>query len=270
MAVTSQVVLEAEAHLARVADPAGGSFYLEALTDALVRGGWEAFRGLERQGGLSAALVAGTVQDAIRQTRAEAESQVASRQRAVLGVSVFPNPDEDRPRREPPPREHGELRPGALTVEPLEPWSPGAAWERLRDDADAVAEVGRRPTVFLATLGPLPRHKARADFARQLFEAGGFAVIAHPGGDVPALADAFAAHAAADEVDGACICGSDEDYATSSPLLAERLRHGGARFVVLAGRPDGTTSAGITHAVHLGADVLGVLQALHATLEVGR
>lgn len=268
LAVTSQVVLEAEAHLARVVDPAGGSFYLEALTDALVRRGWEAFRGLERQGGLSAALQAGTVQDAIRQTRTEAEAAIATRRRAVLGVSVFPNPDEARPRRAPPPREHGELRAGAVTVERLEPWSPGAAWERLRDDADAAAARDRRPTVFLATLGPLPRHKARADFARQLFEAGGFAVVVHPGGDVPALVDDYVAQG--DAVDGACICGTDEDYALSSPLLAERLRHAGARFVALAGRPDETTSAGITHAVYRGADVLGVLQALHDALEVGR
>ena len=50
-------------------------------------------------------------------------------------------------------------------------------FEALRDAADAPAE---RPTVFLATIGPIARHTARASFAANLFQAGG---LATPSGD---------------------------------------------------------------------------------------
>ncbi|WP_227651392.1 methylmalonyl-CoA mutase family protein, partial [Klebsiella pneumoniae] len=57
----TQLVLMEESQLGRVADPAGGSWYLEHLTDALARAGWAAFRAIEQAGGAVAALAGGHV-----------------------------------------------------------------------------------------------------------------------------------------------------------------------------------------------------------------
>ena len=48
-----------EAHLDAVADPAGGSYYIEALTDALAREAWKLFQQVEAEGGYAAAVRAG-------------------------------------------------------------------------------------------------------------------------------------------------------------------------------------------------------------------
>ena len=59
IARNTQSVLVMEAHLARVIDPAGGSWYVESLTDALARAGWAFFQEIEAAGGVVAALDAG-------------------------------------------------------------------------------------------------------------------------------------------------------------------------------------------------------------------
>ena len=82
-------------------------------------------------------------------------------------------------------------------------------FEALRDAADAAAE---RPAVYLATIGPIARHTARASFAGNLFQAGG---LETPSGDGAA---GFAE--AATTV--ACICGTDKDYAASAAGAGRR------------------------------------------------
>src|SRR6185295_3229092 len=57
-----------------------------------------------------------------------------------------------------------------------------AAFERLRDACDERARArGTRPSVFLANLGPIPQHKARAQFTAGFFNTGGLAVLDNDG-----------------------------------------------------------------------------------------
>lgn len=87
----TQLVLMEEAHLGRVADPAAGSGYIEALTDQLARAAWAAFQAIEAAGGLIAALEKGLI-------AAEVAKTVAARDTAprIVGVTVFP-PTQDAP-----------------------------------------------------------------------------------------------------------------------------------------------------------------------------
>lgn len=88
-----QLVLMEESHLGRVADPAGGAWFLETLTDQLARAAWTKFQAIEAQGGLIAALTAGSIQaDAAASAAAEAAA-VAAGERQILGVTKFRNPD---------------------------------------------------------------------------------------------------------------------------------------------------------------------------------
>lgn len=122
------------------------------------------------------------------------------------------------------------------TCEPLPATRLAAEYEALRDAAEALqAKTGHGPKIFLANLGPLRRHKARADFTRDFFAVGGFDIVASPGLE---SAEAAADAVAASEAPIAVICGHDDDYAAR---LLDTLRAIRARVpsvkLVLAGAP---------------------------------
>jgi methylmalonyl-CoA mutase len=80
----TQLVLMEEAHVGRVADPAAGSGYVEALTDAIARAAWAEFQAIEGAGGLIEALTAGHI---ARQVEAAAGARPAPK---IVGVTAFP------------------------------------------------------------------------------------------------------------------------------------------------------------------------------------
>lgn len=89
----TQLVLMEEAHLGRVADPAAGSGYVEALTDEIARAAWAQFQAIEAQGGLIAALGAGLVAQEVQKVRDAREAAGPPR---IVGVTAFP-PTQDAP-----------------------------------------------------------------------------------------------------------------------------------------------------------------------------
>ncbi|RFU21709.1 methylmalonyl-CoA mutase family protein [Geodermatophilus marinus] len=251
IARNTQSLLVEEGSLARVLDPAGGSWYVERLTEDLARAAWAWFTEIERAGGLAAALGSGLVGDRIAAAWAARASRLARRADAITGVSEFPNLAETLPQRTP----AADLRPsgGLPRVRAAQ------AFEELRDAADSAASAGTRPAVYLATLGPAARHTARATFAANLFQAGG---LATPAGDgAGGLAGAGTAVA--------CICGTDADYAESAAGLAGQLRAAGATSVWLAGRP-GLAVDGVDGYAYAGCDALDVLRTVHEQLGVSR
>lgn len=98
----TQLVLMEESNLGRVADPAGGAWYLDSLTDQLARAAWSGFQAIEAAGGIVKALESGLVADAIAKTRAAQEAAFADKSRKILGVTVFPNADDKTPEVETP------------------------------------------------------------------------------------------------------------------------------------------------------------------------
>jgi len=245
IARNTQGLLVEEGSLARVLDPAGGSWYVESLTEDLAQAAWAWFTEIERAGGLSAALTSGSVGQRIAAAWADREQRLATRADAVTGVSEFPNPAEVLPTRRPAaaPPSGGLPRVRAA-----------AAYEELRA---AVESVEPRPRVYLATLGPVARHTARAGFAANLFGAGG---LQTPTGDgVSGLADATVA----------CICGTDSDYADAAAALAAELRSAGVEQVWLAGKQDLAVD-GVDGYVYAGCDAPAVLRSVLDQLGVQR
>jgi len=98
----TQLVLMEESNLGRVADPAGGAWYLDSLTDQLARAAWGGFQAIEAAGGIIKALESGLVADAVAKTRASQEAAFADKSRKILGVTVFPNADDKTPEVETP------------------------------------------------------------------------------------------------------------------------------------------------------------------------
>jgi methylmalonyl-CoA mutase len=209
---------------------------------------------------LDSGLVAARVA-AVREARAR---DVATRRTPITGVSEFPDLDEEPPARRSPDlvatAGHG---PRGLPVH-----RPSAPFEDLRDRSDAVlAATGARPRAFLATLGPLAAHAARAGFARTLLHAGGIACV--DAGPTDTVDDVVAAFAAA-ATPVAVLCGNDAVYAERAPAVVAALRAAGARHVLLAGRPPaGTAVDGLDGSVRAGGDALAALAGVWAVLDEG-
>ncbi|AVQ04495.1 methylmalonyl-CoA mutase [Caulobacter segnis] len=98
----TQLVLMEESNLGRVADPAGGSWYLDSLTDQLARAAWNNFQAIEAAGGIIKALESGFVASSVAKTRMAQEAAFADKTRKILGVTVFPNADDKPPEVEAP------------------------------------------------------------------------------------------------------------------------------------------------------------------------
>jgi methylmalonyl-CoA mutase len=251
---TSAILLE-ESHLGRVVDPAGGSWYVERLTDDLARAAWAWFQEIERAGGLEAALRSGLVGERLAATWERRSAALARRKEPVTGVSEFPDPAERPLTREPAPQPPSGGLPRVRRDE---------AFEALRVRTDAhTAVAGARPRVFLAALGPASAHTARAAFASNLFAAAGLDVVHDPVTvDATTAREALAGSGAV----VACLVSSDALYAEQAEPVAAALKAAGARRVLLAGRPaerrDAYTAAGVDEFVFLGSDVVAVLSSV--------
>jgi methylmalonyl-CoA mutase len=231
---TSSLLIE-ESHVAAVTDPAGGSYAVEKLTDDLAVAAWAELGRIESDGGFGEQAVAG-VEERVAAVRAARDAGIADRSRPLTGISEFPNLGEVLPERA--------------------PWNRGgvryaAPYEDLR------AQPAERP-VFLATMGPVAAHTARATFATNLLAAGGVAVEAAGATDsVEAVMAAYRSERGGQPV--VCLAGTDAAYAEWGADLVAALRAAGATYVVLAGKPGERTVTGVDDSCAMGVDALGFL-----------
>jgi len=281
IARNTQIMAMEESGLGRVADPSGGAWFTETLAEDLAEAAWAEFQQIEREGGMVASLVDGHLQDRVAEKRAALIKDVARRKIPVTGVSEFPLLEEiEAPVANvvaPPPGDGVDdiglktllpdfvAAPGEDTVAaPFEGMFVAAPFEDLRDRAEAhLAATGSRPAIFLATLGPLAEHTARADFTRNFFAAGGIEAKAAP---VPP--DSTAELAAAFTASGckiAVICGSDKRYADAAGEAAKALKDAGVVALWLAGKHE---ADGIDRHIFMGADVVHELTVALAELGV--
>ena len=271
IARNTHLVLQEESSAARVVDPPHGSWYVEKLTDDLAGAAWILFQEIEAKGGMAQALESGYIQGEIAGV-AEARAQDIAHGRVELtGVSAFPRLADNGVAVEPHPPFDPVVK-GGTSVAPLLPRRLAEPFERLRDAADAcLARTGRRPQIFLACLGDLAAHSARATWIRNYLAAGGIEAIAsaplHNSADA---GKAFAAGGGAI----ACLCSSDQVYAELGEAAAGALKQAGAKQVLLAGRPkgqeDALREAGVDDIILAGSDAVATLSTLQKALGVAR
>ncbi|WP_405579650.1 methylmalonyl-CoA mutase family protein [Streptomyces sp. NBC_01190] len=234
---TSTILIE-ESNLSRVIDPAGGSWYVERLTDELAHAAWGFFQEIERAGGQAAALRGGMVAERLSATWSVRSARLAKRSEPITGVSEFPDPAETPVVRRPAPAPPSGGLPRVRRDE---------GFEALRARSDAhLASTGARPRVHLTALGPAGAHTARLSFATNLFQAGGIE---------PITAGTFE-ESGASEV---CLCSSDALYEEQADDTVRALRAAGAGHVFLAGRPK--AYGGADTYVFAGCDAVSVLSA---------
>ncbi|MBC9956167.1 methylmalonyl-CoA mutase family protein [Yimella sp. cx-51] len=257
IARNTQIVLAEESHLGRVTDAAGGSWYVESLTDQLAVKAWEFFQQLDADGGMENALRDGRVADRIAAVRGERESRLDRRSQPITGVSMFPPASQ-------PPLERAPHPSIDLVAEPaVTPVRDAEVFEALRE------RRGEGSKVFLACIGARRDFGARESFTSNLLRIAGLEPVVAEGISAEELT---AAMRAADS-DIVILCSSPAKYAELGNEVAAALRDAGARKVLIAGRARELASDAATQIdgeIYDGMDVVAFLGDLLDTLGAPR
>ena len=317
VARNAQVLLQKEFNLLQPEDPAGGSWYVEKLTDELARKAWEELQRIEAAGGFLKSVREGVIQRDIQSVLQQRFKRLAQRADRAVGTNMYPNPAEPLPEFAEPDRRAqraeraealrrfragrdggaveraldgaaasgtvssaadaasagatlGELRAalgrkgdGALSVEPILPHRWTEQYEAMRRRTEAFeAEKGDNFKVFLANMGPIPQHKARADFIASFMEVAAFEILRNDGF---AEVGECAAAAAASGADIAVICSTDASYPELVPPLARAIKERCPGMgVYLAGAPaddckDSYVEAGVDGFISIRSNCLETL-----------
>ena len=289
-----QVLLQKEFNLLQPVDPAGGSWYVEKLSDELARKIWEELQRIEAAGGFLKGVREGMIQKNVQDVLQQRFKRLAQRADRAVGTNMYPNPAESLPESVEPDwkalnaaradalralrasRDEaavkraldalastrpgtvaaasaaasagatlGELSAalragasegGGVAVEPVLPHRWTEQYEAMRRRTEAfVARKKDNVKVFLANMGPIPQHKARADFIASFMEVAAFEILRNDGF---AATDDCAAAAAASGADIAVICSTDATYPELVPPLARAIKERRPGMgVYLAGAP---------------------------------
>ncbi|MGM9854505.1 MAG: methylmalonyl-CoA mutase small subunit [Muribaculaceae bacterium] len=267
LARNQQLLLKEESHLDKIVDPAGGSYYVETLTMSIANEAWKLFLATEEQGGFYAALKAGEVQKAVNESSDKRHTDVARRKESLLGTNQFPNFNEIA-------NDKIECEGGKCccghnndaeaetdAVEALKNTRAASEFEALRLETE---RSGKRPKVFMLTIGNLAMRLARSQFSANFFACAGYQIIDNLGFDT---VEAGVEAAMEKQADVVVLCSSDDEYATLAPEAFKALA-GRAEFVV-AGAPacsDDLKAVGITEFVNVRSNVLETLKAFNAKL----
>jgi methylmalonyl-CoA mutase len=231
LALNVQRLLREEAHLDAVADPAGGSYYLEVLTDSLARAAWKLFQQIEAEGGYSHAVATGSMDKALAASRAARDKAMSSRRRVLVGVNNYPN-----------------------TTEKTAGWDSeidvtrlAAPFERIRRRTnDHAAATGRYPKVLLLKRGDVKMKGARANFCLNFFGCAGFDIVE-------------AEEAAGTDADLIVLCSSDAEYLALAQGVCAQVKVP----VLVAGNPKeqiaALEAAGVQGFVHVLSDAVQTL-----------
>lgn len=215
IARNTQLLLLEESHIGRVVDPAGGSWFVEDLTETLAEQAWTNFRAVEALGGFRQAT--GHIVEQIELVAAQRDADVNHRRTAITGVNEFPNLAE-------PPLAQPNSSSGTRRY--------ARNFESLRDRSDAyLRRTGARPKVLLLPVGPLAEHNIRTTFVTNLLASGGIEAV-NPGTMEPATVAAALAQAGTPV---AVLCGTDTRYGTEAGGIVEAARAAGSELVYLAG-----------------------------------
>jgi methylmalonyl-CoA mutase len=270
LARNTQAILAQESSLGRVLDAAGGSWYVEARTQALADRAWALFTSLERAGGALAALNSGFLDEQLSAAREARRADVAHRRAPITGVSEFALLTEEVLDRRcasatgSDDAAQGSVGSGVGSLSALRYAEP---FEALRDRADAqLAATGARPRVVLATFGPVAAHSAAVGLAANLFAAGGIETVAVP--DEAGDRDEVLALYGTTVV---CLCPPDPSYAGPTFAAAEKWMAAGVTRLWLVGRPADWPDArdlGVAGHLSSGIDAIAVLGSTLDSLRV--
>ena len=246
-----ELLLKHESHFDQVVDPAGGSYYIENLTQSIADEAWKLFLEIEEKGGYTAAYKAGVIVEKVKASAANKDKNIATRRQILLGANQFPNFTEVAP---------AEITADTVTRAAAEgnvlpPYRGAMAFEEMRLHVD---RSGKQPKAFMLTCGNLAMARARAQFSCNFFACAGIRVQDNT--FFKSLEDGVAA-ALESKAEIVVVCASDDDYAEAAPKIKELL--GGKAILVVAGAPacaPELEAQGITNFINVKSNVLETLK----------
>lgn len=262
IARNQQLLLKEESHFDKIADPAAGSYYIENLTASMAENAWDLFLKIEEKGGFLEALKEGFIQSQVRETRKRRKADLSKGKEKLLGTNIFPNLDETS-REETINNIMAVAELDKTEVEPLIPTRGAREFEMLRM---ATEKHGKRPVVFMLTIGNPVMRKARSQFSSNFFAVAGYRVIDNSGFGSLEEGTEAALKAGADII---VLCSSDEEYEMLGPSAIKII--GGRAILVIAGAPacsDQLKEAGIEYFINMRSDILATLQMFNSLLGI--
>jgi methylmalonyl-CoA mutase len=196
-----QLILGEEAHLNKVVDPAGGSYYLEWLTEEAGRKAWQEFQRIDRDGGIAASLKAGKIQESVTKVREERVADLSTRTQSMIGTNIYANPEDS-----------------LSGVEVGDEDRLSLPFEKLRRRTEKLAMSGRKPAAGIIGLGELKSHKPRADFVSGFLSTGGIRSHLSLGCSTKEDILHFIEET---NYPYYVVCGKDEEYDEWLPLIVE-------------------------------------------------
>jgi methylmalonyl-CoA mutase len=297
IARNQQIILKEEAYLDKVMDPAAGSYYIENLTASVAGACWSLFLEVQQKGGFVASLKEGFIQGRIKETAQQRDMALATRKEFSVGTNQYPDfkeiyteiphdcateccctcRDEKCSCTQDCCSEgescHCDCREGTCDcsccnaakriVQPIRQYRGTKEFEKLRLQTDL---GGRRPRIFMLTIGNLSMRHARSQFSCNFFACAGYEVSDNPGFTTVEEGIDAALEVKADVV---VLCSSDEEYAVFAPEAHEKLK--GKAILVIAGAPpcmEDLKDRGIENYIHVRSNVLETLKEYHQKLRI--
>ena len=246
-----ELLLKHESHFDQVVDPAGGSYYIENLTQSIAAEAWKLFLEIEEKGGYTEAYKAGFIAERIKASAAAKDKNIATRRQILLGANQYPNFTEVAGKEitaESVTRKQGE---GNVLV----PYRGAMAFEEMRLHVD---RSGKEPKAFMLTCGNLGMARARSQFSCNFFACAGIKVIDNT--YFKSIEEGVKA-ALESKAQIVVVCASDDDDAEAAPKIKELL--GGKAILVVAGAPacaPELEAQGITNFINVKSNVLETLK----------
>ncbi len=267
IARNQQLLLKEEVNLDKVVDPAGGSYYIEYLTDAIAEHSWTIFLEVQEKGGYVKAFEAGVIQEKIAATAQKRDMNVATRRENLLGTNQFPNFGEVL-------KQEGETAACSAcccgsdenSIRGLKTYRGAKAFEDVRLKTDAYAEKNGRPKVQMLTIGNLNMRKARAQFSCNFFACAGFEVHDHNGFKT---VDEGLKYCEEQKAKVVVLCSSDDEYAEFAPEAFEKISKD--MILVVAGAPacmEDLKAKGIHNFIHVKCNLLETLKEYQKALGI--
>ncbi len=224
-----QLLLKEECHIDQVVDPAGGSYFIESLTQSIAEEAWKLFKTIEEKGGYVEAFKAGYINELVNAVADKRRKNIATRRDFLLGTNQFPNFNEKVAEVVKNKEAHACSCKCESVYTPLVPFRIGEEFEALRMNTE---NSDKEPMAFMLTVGNLAFARARAQFSCNFFACAGFKVVDN--NRFSSIEEGLAAAKEA-KADIIVLCSSDDDYSTYAPELQAAM--GGKGIMVVAGDP---------------------------------
>lgn len=259
IARNTQLILKNEAHLQKVIDPAGGSWYIESLTNELAEKSWALFLEIDDKKGIVEVLKNGWIQEEIADVFSKREQDTFNRKKSMIGTNMYANLA-DKPL----------LVKDKETVTSFPQTRLSEPFEKLRIRAVEIQKSGNNPAVGLICIGELKEYKARMDFITGLLATGGIHSV---NSESIKNVDSVLKFVKEAGVQHFVLCGTDKQYDEMAVEFTKAINEiYPAKKVFLAGIPtndkqEQLEQAGVHGFIHLRSNCYELLSTLLSELE---